>query len=98
MQLSTLLQSRSLNVDAVAVVNDAAVAVICVAEAAVIKYSKQLAKLTYPGGSYQRPYQFYLLKKRKNGQIEGLISNMWLVLLYTVQLTITKLCTKFQDP
>ena len=63
MQLST--QSRLLNVAAVAVVNDAAVALISVAEAAVIKYSKQLAKLTYPGGSYQRPYQFYLLKKKE---------------------------------
>ena len=43
-------QLRLLNVAAVVVVHDAAVADLSVAEAAVIKYSKQLAKLTYPGG------------------------------------------------
>ena len=36
--------------------------------------------------------------RKKNGQIKGLISNMWLILCYTVQLVITKLCTKIQDP
>ena len=36
--------------------------------------------------------------RKKNGQIKGLISHMWLILCYTVQLVITKLCTKFQDP
>ena len=44
-----------LNLATVAVVIDAAVAVISLAEAAVIKYSKQLVKLTYPGGSLQMP-------------------------------------------
>ena len=39
-----------------------------------------------------------LLERKKNGQIKGLISNMWLILSYTVQLVITKLCTKFHDP
>ena len=39
-----------------------------------------------------------LLERKKNGQIKGLISNMWLILCYTVQLVITKLCTKYQDP
>ena len=39
-----------------------------------------------------------MLERKKNGQIKGLISNMWLILCYTVQLVITKLCTKFQDP
>ena len=40
----------------------------------------------------------FLSEKKKNGQIKGLIRNMWLILLKTVQLIITKLCTKFQDP
>ena len=44
-----------LNVATVAVVIDAAVAVISLAEAEVIKYSKQLVKLTYTGGSHQMP-------------------------------------------
>ena len=35
-------------------------------------------------------------EKNKNGQIKALISTMWLILLNTVQLIITKLCTKFQ--
>ena len=40
----------------------------------------------------------FLSEKDKNGQTKGLISNMWLIILYTVQLTITKLCTKYKDP
>ena len=36
--------------------------------------------------------------RKKNGQKEELINNMWLILKYTVQVFITKLCTKFQDP
>ena len=39
-----------------------------------------------------------MLERQKNVQIHELISNMWLILCYTVQLVITKLCTKFQDP
>ena len=42
--------------------------------------------------------QKFLLERKKNGQIKGLTRNMWLILCYTVQLFITKLCTKFQDP
>ena len=37
-------------------------------------------------------------EKKKIRQIKGLISNMWLILEYTVQLIITKLCVKFQNP
>ena len=36
--------------------------------------------------------------KEKNGQIEGLISNMLLFLCYTAQLVISNLCTKFNNP
>ena len=42
--------------------------------------------------------QKFLLERKKNGQIKGLISNMWLILLYTVQLVIPGVCTKFQNP
>ena len=41
---------------------------------------------------------YFLSEKKINGQIKGLISSMWLILLYTVQLIIIKLCTKFQEP
>ena len=41
--------------------------------------------------------KFILVFKLFRGQIKGLISNMWLILCYTVQLVITKLCTEFQD-
>ena len=34
------------------------------------------------------------VREKENGQIKGLISNMWLILLYTVKLFITKLCIK----
>ena len=37
-----------------------------------------------PGSSHQRPYNFNSLERKKNGKIKGLISNMWLILLYTV--------------
>ena len=37
-------------------------------------------------------------KKEKKGQIKGLISHMWLILLYTVQPVIPDVCTKFQNP
>ena len=40
----------------------------------------------------------FLTEKKKNRQIKGLISNMLLFVLYTVQLFITNVCTKFQDP
>ena len=36
--------------------------------------------------------------RKKNGQIKGLISHMWLILEYTVQLVIPDVCTKFQNP
>ena len=38
------------------------------------------------------------LERKKNGQIQELISNMWLILCYTVQLVIPNVCTKFQNP
>ena len=37
-------------------------------------------------------------KRKKKGQIKGLISNIWLILLYTVQPVIPDVCTKFQNP
>ena len=36
--------------------------------------------------------------EKKKGQIKGLISHMWLILLYTVQPVIPDVCTKFQNP
>ena len=36
--------------------------------------------------------------RKKNEQIKGLISNMWLFFCYTIQLITIKLCTKFQNP
>ena len=50
-----------------------------------------------PGGSHQRPYHFNLFERKKNGQIKGLMSNMLLILLYTVQLVISDVCTNFQN-
>ena len=38
-----------------------------------------------------------LLERKKNGQIKGLISHMWLILLYTVQPVIPDVCYKFQN-
>ena len=35
---------------------------------------------------------------KKNGQIKGLIKNMWLILCYTIQLIIPDVYTKFQNP
>ena len=37
-------------------------------------------------------------KKEKNGQIKGMISSRLMFLSYTLELIITKLCTKFQNP
>ena len=35
----------------------------------------------------------------RDGKIKkGLISNMWLILLYTVEFVINDVCTKFQNP
>ena len=39
-----------------------------------------------------------LLERKKNGQIKGLISPMWLILSYTVQPVIPNVCTEFQNP
>ena len=39
----------------------------------------------------------FKLERGKNRQIKGLISNMWLNFLYTVQLVISDVCTKFQN-
>ena len=38
------------------------------------------------------------VREKENGQIKGLISNMWLILEYTVQLVIPDVCIKFQNP
>ena len=38
------------------------------------------------------------LERKKNGQIQELICNMWLILCYTVQLVIPNVCIKFQNP
>ena len=40
----------------------------------------------------------FQLGRKKNEQIKGLISNMWLFFCYTIQLITIKLCTKFQNP
>ena len=39
-----------------------------------------------------------LLERKKNGQIKGLLSHMWLILLYTVKPVIPDVCTKFPNP
>ena len=39
-----------------------------------------------------------MLERKKKGQIKGLISHMWLILLYTVKPVIPDVCTKFQNP
>ena len=38
------------------------------------------------------------IEKENKRYIKELISNMWLILLYTVQLVIPNVCTKFQNP
>ena len=58
---------------------------------------ENIAKVS-KAGSHQRPYHFNLMERKKNGQIKRLISNMWLILLYTAQLVISDVCTKFQNP
>ena len=39
-----------------------------------------------------------LLESKKNRQIKGLISHMWLILYHTVQPVMPDVCTKFQNP
>ena len=39
-----------------------------------------------------------LLKRKKNRQIKGLISHMWLILYHTAQPVMPDICTKFQNP
>ena len=43
-------------------------------------------------------YHFNLLGRKKNGQLKGLLSNTWLIILYTVQFVMSDVCTKFQNP
>ena len=50
---------------------------------------------TLKNGPYL-PWPF-LLKRKKNGQIMKLISNMWPILYYTVELVIPNICTKFYN-
>ena len=40
----------------------------------------------------------FFLERKKNGQIQELISNMRQIFSYTVQLVIQIVCTKFQNP
>ena len=42
--------------------------------------------------------RIFPLERKKNEQIKGLISNMWLFFCYTIQLITIKLRTKFQSP
>ena len=37
-----------------------------------------------------------LLERKRKGQIKGLISHIWLILLYTVQPVIPDVCTKLK--
>ena len=46
----------------------------------------------------EKKLKFSLERKKKNEQIKGLISNIWLGFCYTIQLITIKLCTKFQSP
>ena len=39
-----------------------------------------------------------LLERKKNRQIKGLISHMWLILYHTVQPVMPDICTNFQNP
>ena len=65
------------------------------------KITKNIAKSDQsshtPGGSHQKPYHFNSLERKKNAQIKGLTSNMWLNFLYTVKLVISDVCTNFQN-
>ena len=58
------------------------------------------AKTIYPLYTSYRGHlwQKFPLERKKNEQIKGLISNMWLFFSYTIQLITIKLCTKFQNP
>ena len=38
------------------------------------------------------------VREKEKWTNKGTDKNMWLILSYTVQLVITKLCTKLQDP
>ena len=40
----------------------------------------------------------FLLERKKNGQIKGMISRRRLILSYTIQQVIPNICTKFQNP
>ena len=42
--------------------------------------------------------QKFLLERKKNGQIMGMISRRRLILSYTIQKVIPNVCTKFQNP
>ena len=59
---------------------------------------------TWPPSGTQAPIEAekyvteILLERKRNGKIQELISNMWLILCYTVQLVISNVCTKFQSP
>ena len=60
------------------------------------------AKTIYPLYTLYHGYEIFdrnfHIERKKNEQIKGLISNMWLFSCYTIQLITIKLCTKFQNP
>ena len=48
--------------------------------------------------SMRNLWRKFLLERKKNEQIKGLIRKMWLQFCCTIQLTTIKLCTKFHSP
>ena len=61
-------------------------------------YLKVYTKFEITGSkrSWDICYKFSL-ERKKNEQIKGLWSNMWLLFCYTIQFITIKLCTKFQN-
>ena len=60
------------------------------------RFIQDLKKLSQMGAGKYMAELF--VREKENWTKKGLVSNMWLPILYTVQLISTKLCTKFQDP
>ena len=56
--------------------------------------------------NYENPSDYWrqetcdrrLYERKKNGQIKGKISRRWPILYITIQLVITNVCIKFQNP
>ena len=66
----------------------------CYLNKLIINIAKSEQSSHTPGSGLQRLYHFNW--KEKNGQIKGLISNMWLNFLYTVQLVISDFVPNFK--